>query len=160
MRLALRTGFAAAGLLWLTPTIHAEQGETKIELGFVLAWDELKPAVRKGRLTAYSAELTLNGNQVWEHWSRHDARSANAPYFDDEGGLGSAWRVVSASEIRGAWRVGNYYKFITVKVSGAKCSVAYTTQLLDGETQYTTKSGGVTRTFSRPRMIDPYCRIK
>ena len=148
--------FALQGLVG---SAAAEQTETKIEIGFVVAFNQLQPEARSFH-KAYSAEITLDGHQVREHWAARTV-GGETGYHRDQGGLGGgAWRVGSGNEIIGRWRQGNFYKSAHVRVSGSQCSLSFDFQLLPGEQNYRIGGKGVTYVYSSMAVLDPYCRIR
>ena len=144
-----------------TMATASAQEATTIKVGFVLASNVTAPVPTQGHHTAYSATLILSGaNRVTERWESENVRGTNSSYHSNDSGLGSRWRVVAPNTIKASWRMPNYTKSVTVRVSGKTCTVNFETQLLPGETDYKTRYGQVTFVHSKPVMIDPTCSIQ
>lgn len=147
-----------AGLFGLaTPTTASAQEATVIKIGFVLASNITAPIPKPGHHAAFSATLILSGNnRVSEKWEAENVRGTNSNYHSNDTGLGSKWRIVSPNTIKASWRMANYTKSVTVRVSGKACTVNFETQLFPGETEYKTDNF----THSKPSMLDPTCSIR
>jgi hypothetical protein len=140
-------------------TGRAEQA-SKLKVSFVLVFDVIEPRAIKGHHSGFSATLTLSGrNEVGEDWQKANI-SGQGQYHSAQSELGKTWRVLSANAIQGTWRVRNYTKTVTVRVTGKTCSVTFDTQLDSGETYYKTPVGGVIFSHTKPKMIDPVCTVE
>jgi hypothetical protein len=140
--------------------VCAMEQTTTIKFSFVLTTDVVEPAARNGSHTGYSATLLLSGKAVNEQWTSVKLSGANSDYYHDNGGLGGAWRVLSPNTIGASWRMLNYTKSVTVRVSGKSCSVSYATELDPGQALYRGKIDGAVYGYSRPVMTDPSCSIQ
>ena len=134
------------GLMQLTLGTSAGLAEEapRIKISFVLVSDIIGPRPITGHHRAFSATLNLSGrNEVAEDWERVSLA-----------GQRPTWRMLSSNTIQGTWRMSNYTKTVTVRVTGKSCTVVFDTQL---DPAYY-RSGNSSHT--KPKMIDPVCTVE
>jgi len=149
----------ALGVLSFVLTVsvgRAEQPST-IKVGFVLVFDVVAPRPVKQHHAAFSATVTLGGrNEIGEDWQAANV-AGQRQYHSARSELGKTWRVLSANTIRGTWRMPNYTKTVTIRVTGKTCSVVFDTRLDPGEAYYKSRDGN---SHTKPKMIDPVCTVE
>jgi hypothetical protein len=159
-RIFLQGGLACLGPLFAQIDLASAQEQTTIKFSFVLQADIVEPTARSGQHAGYSATLVLSGKGVNEQWTSVKLSGTNANYHRDDTGLGGRWRVLAPNTIGASWRMLNYTKSVTVRVSGRSCSVSYSSHLDPGQTLYRGKIDGAIYGYKRPVMIDPVCSIQ
>ena len=159
-RVLLQEALACFGLLFAQIDSASAQDQTTIKFSFVLQTDIVEPTVRTGQHAGYFATLLLSGKGVNEQWTSVKLSGTNADYHRGNAGLGGRWRVLSPNTIGASWRMLNYTKSVTVRVSGRSCSVSYSAHLDPGQTLYRGKIDGAIYAYRRPVMIDPSCSIQ
>jgi hypothetical protein len=151
----------AVGVIQLALSTSAGLAEQspRMKISFVLVSDIIEPRLIKAHHSGFSAILTLLGsNEVAEDWQQANV-AGQRQYHSAQSGLGKAWRVVSTNSIQGTWRMPNYTKTVTVRVTDKTCSVVFDTQLDPGEAYYKTRYGSTIFSHTKPKMIDPVCTV-
>jgi hypothetical protein len=159
---AARKLLAALGVLQLVLTASVGRAEqtSRIRIGFVLVSDIVEPRPTKGHHSAFSATLALSGrNAVGEDWQTTNV-AGSRQYHAAQSELGRTWRVLSANTIQGTWRMPNYIKTVTIRVTGKTCSVVFDTQLDAGEAYFKTRHGNTMFSHTKRKMIDPVCVVE
>ena len=141
----------------LTASVGRAEQAPIIKISFVLVFDIIEPRPVKQHHAGFSATVTLGGrNEIGEDWQAANV-AGQRQYHSSRSELGKTWRVLSANTIRGTWRMPNYTKTVTIRVSGKACSVVFDTQLNPGEAYYKSREGNV---HTKPKMIDPVCTVQ
>jgi hypothetical protein len=160
VRTPLQACLACGVLLFTQINSACAQEQTTVKFSFVLQTNVVEPVARPGQHSGYSATLMLTGKRVNEQWTSVKLSGTNSNYHRDNSGLGGRWHVISPNTIGASWRMLNYTKSVSVRVSGKLCSVSYSARLDPGQTLYKGKIDGALFAYTRPVMIDPSCSIQ